>query len=76
MARENSKSGSNPGRYNIQIWHHSLRDNVEKGFISMEFVSTNEQIADIFTKALNIEPYETLRQKFGMISLVPWKRYN
>ena len=54
----------------IQIRHHFLRDNVEKGFISMEFVSTNEQIADIFTKALNREPYETLRQKLGMIFLV------
>ena len=55
----------------IQIRHHFLRDNVEKGFISMEFVSTNEQIADIFTKALNREPYESLRQKLGMISLDP-----
>ena len=56
----------------IQIRHHFLRDNVEKGFISMEFVSTDEQVADIFTKALNREPYEFLCQKLGMISLNSW----
>ena len=36
----------------INIRHHFLRDNVEKGLISMNFYATNNQIADIFTKAL------------------------
>jgi len=39
----------------IDIRHHFLRDNVEKGLISMNFCMTNKQIADIFTKALNRE---------------------
>ena len=37
----------------IDIRHHFLRDNVEKGLISMNFCSTDEQIANIFTKALS-----------------------
>jgi len=32
-----------------------LRDNVEKGLISMNFCAINNQIDDIFTKALGRE---------------------
>jgi len=37
----------------IDIRHHFLRDNVEKGLISMNFYATKNQIADIFTTALS-----------------------
>ncbi|CAM8979262.1 unnamed protein product [Rhodiola kirilowii] len=53
----------------IEIKHHFLRDCVEKGLVSMEFCRTEDQIADIFTKALNREPFEKLRMELGMISL-------
>ena len=52
----------------IEVRHHFLRDYVEKGLVSMKFVGTNDQIADIFTKALNREPYESLRLQLGMIN--------
>lgn len=42
----------------IDIRHHFRRDNVEKGHISIMFYSTEEQIADIFTKALSKEHFE------------------
>ena len=49
----------NPCQYkrtkHIDIRHHFLRDNVENGLISMNFCSTENQIADIFTKALSRE---------------------
>ena len=32
----------------LDIRHHFLRDNVEKGLILMNFCATNKQIADIF----------------------------
>ena len=35
--------------------HHFLRDNVEKGAICMKFCKTEDQIADICTKALHKE---------------------
>ena len=53
----------------IDIRHHFLRDCVEKGMVSMEHCRSEDQIADIFTKALNKEPFEKLRLELGMISL-------
>ena len=41
---------------------------MEKGLVSMNFVGTNDQIADIFTKALNREPNEFIRLQLGMIN--------
>ncbi|XP_070009527.1 secreted RxLR effector protein 161-like [Nicotiana sylvestris] len=39
----------------IDVRHHFLRDNMEKGLICMKFCSTEDQIANIFTKALSRE---------------------
>ncbi|XP_070009945.1 secreted RxLR effector protein 161-like [Nicotiana sylvestris] len=39
----------------IDVRHHFLRDNVEKGLICMKFCSIEDQIANIFTKALSRE---------------------
>ena len=49
----------------IDIRHHFLRDNVEKGFIIMKFCATEDQIADIFTKALGREPF--LKNRLSLI---------
>jgi len=51
----------------IDILHHFLRDNVEKGLVSVNFCASNEQIADIFTKALNREQFEKNRLELGLI---------
>ena len=51
----------------IDIRHHFLRDNVEKGSISMNFCTTEEQIADIFTKALAREHFERNGLELGMM---------
>ena len=53
----------------IDIRHHFLRDNVEKGLISMNFCSTKNQIADIFTKTLNRELFERNRLELGLIKI-------
>ena len=37
----------------IQICHHFIRDHVQMGDISLRFIQTNLQLADIFTKPLN-----------------------
>ena len=51
----------------IDIRHHFLRDNVEKGLISMNFCSTNKKNADIFTNALSKEQFERNRLEPGLI---------
>jgi len=53
----------------IDIRHHFLRDSVEKGMISMKFCPTDEQIADIFTKALSRESFEKIRLELGVIRM-------
>ena len=50
----------------IDVRHHFLRNHVEDGDISVEFVSTNLQLADIFTKPLDSERFYTLRRALGM----------
>lgn len=37
----------------IEIHHHFLRDHVQKGNIVLEFISTEKQLGDIFTKPLS-----------------------
>ncbi|GJU29958.1 hypothetical protein Tco_1173547 [Tanacetum coccineum] len=44
-----------------EICHHFLRDNVQKGNISIEKVASEDNIADIFTKHLKHEVFNYLR---------------
>jgi hypothetical protein len=37
----------------IDIRHHFIRDLVEENIVTWEHIAIKEQIADIFTKALN-----------------------
>ncbi|GJU75710.1 retrovirus-related pol polyprotein from transposon TNT 1-94 [Tanacetum coccineum] len=54
----------------IEIRHHFLRDNVQKGNISIEKVSSEDNIADILTKPLKREPFNYLRLGLGMIEQI------
>nr|GEX15687.1 retrovirus-related Pol polyprotein from transposon TNT 1-94 [Tanacetum cinerariifolium] len=44
----------------IDIRHHFIREQVEKGVVELYFVTTEYQMADIFTKALPRERFEFL----------------
>jgi len=52
----------------IDIRHHFLRDNIEKGIINLEYISTENQIADIFTKPLLKNSFIKLQRELGIIS--------
>nr|GEX35581.1 copia protein [Tanacetum cinerariifolium] len=54
----------------IEIRHHFLRDNIQKGNISIEKVASENNIADIFTKPLKREVFNYLRLRLGMIELI------
>ena len=53
----------------IDIKHHFIRDHALKRDIILEFVSTKEQLADIFTKPLDGEKFTYIRTHLGMIEL-------
>ncbi|KAK2978735.1 hypothetical protein RJ640_012190 [Escallonia rubra] len=52
----------------IEIKHHFIRDHVQKGDIVLDFVDTNHQLADIFTKPLDSKRFSALRRELGMSS--------
>ncbi|GJZ60812.1 hypothetical protein Tco_0616628 [Tanacetum coccineum] len=54
----------------IQIHHHFLRNNVQKGNISIEKVSSEDNIADILTKPLKRESFNYLRLGLGMMKQI------
>ena len=53
----------------IEIRHHFLRDHAQKGDITLEFVRTKDQLADILTKPLNEEQFVNFRMQLGVITL-------
>nr|GEX59215.1 copia protein [Tanacetum cinerariifolium] len=55
----------------IEIRDHFLRDNVQKGHISIEKVSSVDNIADILTKPLKLELFNYLRIGLGMMEQIP-----
>nr|GEY09405.1 retrovirus-related Pol polyprotein from transposon TNT 1-94 [Tanacetum cinerariifolium] len=55
----------------IEIQHHLFRDNVQKGNISIEKVSSEDNIADILTKPLKRESFNLLRLCLGLMNLMP-----
>ncbi|GJS89942.1 hypothetical protein Tco_0772578 [Tanacetum coccineum] len=55
----------------IDIRHHFIRDQVEKGVVELYFVTTDYLLADIFTNALPRERFEFLLTRLGMKSMTP-----
>ena len=51
----------------IEVKNHFIRDHVQKRDIDLEFIDTNHQIDDIFTKPLDKEKFEYFRNELGMI---------
>ncbi|GJY53472.1 hypothetical protein Tco_0445136 [Tanacetum coccineum] len=55
----------------IDIHHHFIREQVKNGVVKLYFVTTDYQLADIFTKALPRERFEFLLPQLGMKSMSP-----
>ncbi|KAL0319934.1 UNVERIFIED_CONTAM: Retrovirus-related Pol polyprotein from transposon TNT 1-94 [Sesamum radiatum] len=60
----------NPVQHNrtkhIDIKYHALREATTRGEIELKYCSTEEQLADMFTKALPRDKFEELRTKIGV----------
>jgi hypothetical protein len=51
----------------IEIKYHFIRDRVQKRAIKLQYVSTNHQVVDIFTKGLPKGKFEHFKEKLGVI---------
>jgi hypothetical protein len=51
----------------IDIRHHFLRDHQQKGDIEVFYVSTENQLADIFTKPLDEKTFCRLRNELNVL---------
>ena len=50
----------------IEIKHHFLRDYVQKGVLDIQFIDTDHQWADIFTKPLTEERFNFIKKNLNM----------
>jgi hypothetical protein len=53
----------------IDIRHHLLRDHQQKGDIDIYHISTENQLADIFTKPLDEKRFCRLRSELNVLGL-------
>jgi hypothetical protein len=51
----------------IDIWHHFLRDHRQKGDIDIYHISTENQLADIFTKPLDEKTFCRLGSELNVL---------
>ena len=61
----------NPVQYSktkhIEIRYHFIRDLIERKIVCLEYIPTESQNADIFTKPLDRSKFKTLHQVIGVI---------
>jgi hypothetical protein len=51
----------------IDIRYHFIRDCVQRGVVRLDYIQTDDQMADIFTKALSRQKFEKFRDKMGLV---------
>jgi hypothetical protein len=54
----------------IDIKYHFIRDMVQKGVVQVQYISTNEKIANILTKNLSREQFIYFGYKLGVVQNV------
>jgi hypothetical protein len=55
----------------IEIKYYFLRDKVQRGEVVLQYISTNEQTADILTKPLSKIKFAYSRDKLGLMEIAP-----
>eukprot|EP00253_Pinus_taeda_P003146 PITA_03146 len=51
----------------IDIRYHFIRDYVQKGVVKLEYISIDEQVADVLTKSLPRAKHVHFRDKMGVV---------
>lgn len=55
----------------VEVDYHFVRDKVASGELIVSFVSTQDQLADIFTKPLPAQCFQTLQTKLNVVPYQP-----
>jgi hypothetical protein len=50
-----------------EIWYHYIRDMVQRGVVKLQYVGTDEQVANVLTKPLSRVKFEYFRDKLGVV---------
>ena len=53
----------------IEIKYHYIRDMVQRGAVKLQYVATDEQIADVLTNPLPRVNFEYFREKLGVVQI-------
>ena len=53
----------------IEIRHHFIRNHVQKEDIDLNFISTNCQLVNIFTKPFHKDRFSSIKKELGMTEL-------
>jgi hypothetical protein len=51
----------------IEIIYHFIRDRIQKGAVKLQYISTDEQVADILTKPLEKGKFVFFRDRLGVV---------
>jgi hypothetical protein len=51
----------------IEIWYHYIHDMVQRGVVKLQYVGTDEKVADVLTKPLSHVKFEYFRDKLGVV---------
>jgi hypothetical protein len=55
----------------IEIKYYFIRDEVQEGEVKLQYISTDEQTADILTKPLSRLKFAYLRDNMGLVEITP-----
>jgi hypothetical protein len=55
----------------IEIHYHYIRDMVQRGAFKLQYISTDEQVADVLTKPLSRITLKYFRDKLGIVRKDP-----
>jgi hypothetical protein len=55
----------------IEIRYHCIRDMVQRGALKLQYISMDEQVADVSTKPLSHIKFEYFRDKLGIVRKDP-----
>jgi hypothetical protein len=54
-------------RQRIEIWYHYICDMVQRGDVKLQYVGTDEKVANLLTKPLSHVKFEYFRGKLGIV---------